>query len=131
MYPAMQQFVGMPVFCVGCAGGSSVKWARLAFVQVHPTSSSTVSERSSLAAFGSEAEAPAGPDKQTAVASASQGRADSRAPAVTEITPADDPGHVDSRGGKMQQLLPELAENGMRHHLVTVDVVCKPSCCLS
>lgn len=98
-------------------------------MQVHPTSSSTVSEKSSLAAFGSEAEAPAGFDKQTAVAPANQGEHGSRVFAVTEITPADDAEQLGSRGGKMQQLAPELAANGMPCHVITVDVVRKP-CCL-
>lgn len=108
------------VSCVGCAGISRVQGGHSANVQVHPTSSSTVSEKSSLAAFGSEAEAPAGFDKQTAIASASPGGADGRASGVTEITPADDAEQLNSRGSKMQQLSPELAENGTLHHMVTI-----------
>jgi hypothetical protein len=129
MYPAMQQFVGMPVICVGCAGGSRVNWLHLANVQVHPTSSSAVSERSSLAAFGSEAESPAGLDKQTVVAPASQGGHSNGASAVSEITPADDTELADSSGSKMRQLSPELAADGRPYHM-SRETYARP-CCLS
>ena len=127
----VRHLVGMLVDAagtLGTPGSSGCIWGN---TQVHPTSSSTVSEKSSLAAFGLEAESPAGLDKQAAMTPASQGGHSNRASAVTEITPADDTDHGDRSGGKMRQLTPELAGDGAPCHMVSIYIVCEPPCCVS
>lgn len=72
--------------------------------QVHPATSSAVSEASSLAAFDSEAGSPAACDKRNT---------GSGAAVTSEIMPAEDVGQSTTAGGKMRQLTPELAPEGV------------------
>jgi hypothetical protein len=100
--------------CRGCLDpGVQTCVQTLGDVQVHATSSGAISEASSLAAFDSEADPPADPDSRTAPTAADRGDTSRSARPTTEITPADDVGQPASTSGKMRQLTPGLADEGV------------------